>query len=101
MHAADGFTDQTRGVMHIRRGPDAEAIRRHILGNDLADGLRDRQIPGSHEHQHAVARIFEHAHFSEGADLIDAGIGTGVGQEHEAVIDAHSNAISHDFKMQK
>ena len=40
-------------------------------------------------------RLLEHRGLAEGADLIDTGVGAGVGQEHQARVQQHGHAIGH------
>jgi hypothetical protein len=61
----------------------------------LAYRLGNRQIAGRHHDNHTVPRSFNQAHFSEGTDLVDPGIGPGIRQKHKTGIQPESNAISH------
>ena len=59
------------------------------------DALRDREVAGGRHADRALARAFPGEHLREARDVVDAGIGARVGQQHEAVGDAHSDAIGH------
>ena len=96
-HLAQGIADMAGGLeeighVHQRRslavGPD-----RFLQHRD--ERLRDRQVAGTQEHDGALAGLLEDRHLAEGADLVDAGVGARVGEENDALVEEHADAISH------
>ena len=83
----------------MRRVPDRDrrlvAVVELLDLQNLAHLLRDRQV-ARREHDHeAVARPLVDHHLAKGADLIQAGVGPRVGQEHQAGIELDAHAIGH------
>ncbi|MGF6372723.1 hypothetical protein OKW40_005539 [Paraburkholderia sp. RAU6.4a] len=96
MHATHRAADHARGVRHGRHAPQRGLAGIGGLGQLVQHRLRDRQIAGAEQHQHAFAGLLEHRHLARGTDVIDARIGTRVGQKYEAVVDGHRYAVSHE-----
>ena len=65
------------------------------FGEQLHDRLRQRQVARGEQHQDAFARLLENRHLARGAHMVNTGIGTRVGQEHQSFINAHGHAVSH------
>ena len=98
MIAAHRRADAAGGLEHVGGVPDGFAVFVVLTRQGVQHRLADRQVAGTHQHHDAVARAFEHGHFAEDADLVESGIGAGVGQEHQAGIKAGCDAVGHDQK---
>ncbi|MNI51402.1 hypothetical protein D3C73_1061300 [compost metagenome] len=57
--------------------------------------LRRGQVAGGHHHVGGLAGVFEHVQFAVHADIVQRGIGAGVGGEDQALVHLDSNAIGH------
>ena len=59
----------------------------HLLGGGEAAGGLDDEDP--------VRGRLEHVQLAVGADVVDAGVGAGVGEEDESLVEAHGEAVGH------
>src|SRR5687767_2961202 len=57
--------------------------------------LSSGEIACGHDHKLPIWSQFVTEHFAVGADLIDSGIGTGVGTENHSCVNRNSYTISH------
>ncbi|MNV47799.1 hypothetical protein D3C71_1396760 [compost metagenome] len=101
MHMAHGGAQHAGGVEHAFGIPDRDGLAGFAVFDlfglqDLAHGLGDRQVSGRQQHHEAVPRFFIDHHLSERADLIEAGVGTRVGQENQPGVEFDGDAIRHE-----
>ena len=99
MHLAHRIADHANRLQHATGVPDRDAIGREPLAHDLLHCLGDRQVAGAQQHHQALARVFEHGHLAERRDLVDAGVGSRIGQEYQPFVQAHSHAVSHVVEL--
>ena len=96
VHAAQGVTDELRGIEHRLDTVEAAAVGMdRIFVQHVHHGLRYREVARRQQHQHAIAGTLEHVHLAEGVDVIDTRVGARVGKEHHAGVEQGRNAISH------
>ncbi len=57
--------------------------------------LGDREVPRRLQHQHPIAGLLKHRGLAERADLVDARVRAGIGQEHQPRVQQHGHAIGH------
>ena len=96
VNLAQHAADVTCGLVHVLYVVQMLAfVLLDAFAQHVHQRLRDGEIAGAHEHHHALAGFLEHRNLAEGADLVDAGIGTGVRQEHHARIQQHAHTVSH------
>ena len=73
--------------MVARRGEIGVDPVEHLLGGG--------QGAGGLEQEHAVAAGAQHVQLAVGADVVDAGVGPGVGEEDEPLVEAEGEAVGH------
>ena len=59
------------------------------------DGLGGREVAGAEQRKEPAIEIGKGVHLAVHTELIDAGIGAGIGNEDEPVIDTGGEAVSH------
>jgi hypothetical protein len=57
--------------------------------------LRDREIAGSHDDQHALTDLLEDGDLAKRTDLINACVRARVRKEDQSSIQKHAYAVSH------
>ena len=96
---ADGAADALRRLKHGRRVHQRLALAGLGIFDALAQHadhrLAEREIAGGGERHDALAGLFEHVQLAEGRDVVEAGIGAGVGDHDETVAHQDSAAIGH------
>ena len=65
------------------------------FGQGRQHRLADREIAGAGDRHDALARLAEDVQLAEGRDVVEAGIGAGVGDHHQTVPHQNSAAIGH------
>ena len=55
--------------------------------------MRQRQITGGEQGKEAFSPLLQYVHLAKGGDAVDAGIGAGIGSQHQAFIEHNANAI--------
>ncbi len=99
MHLADGVADPLRRLEHGRRvhqGFDLAGLRiLKTLAQHREHRLADGEIAGAGDGHDAVARLVEDVQLAEGRDVVEAGIGAGIGDHHQPVAHQNSAAIRH------
>ena len=87
--------DVERGLEEVVDAGQALALARQVAVDAVEHLLRRGQVAGRLEHEDAVGRGAQHVQLAVGADVVDAGVGAGVGEEHEALVEAHREAVGH------
>ena len=99
VHGADRPADALRRLEHGRRVQERLDIAGGGVFDALGQGrqhrLADRQIAGARDRHDAVARLAEDMEFAKGRDVVEAGIGAGVGDHDQPVPHQHSATIGH------
>ncbi|MPN20523.1 hypothetical protein SDC9_167902 [bioreactor metagenome] len=100
MHMAHGSTQHARGIEHAAHIPDGQhLVRGRVVQlkalQQLAYRLGDGQIACRLQHHEALARLLIQHDLAEGADLVESGIGAGVGQKHQAGVELEGDAVCH------
>jgi hypothetical protein len=103
---AHGRAQHAGGIEHAGDVPDGQDLAgllvADVLGlQDFTHRLRDRQIARRQQHHEAVARLLVDHHLAERADLVQSGIGAGVGQKHEPGVEFDGDAIGHGGKVKR
>ena len=90
-----------RGLVEVADGRQALVVAgRGEVGVDAVEHLLGGgEAAGRLEHEHAVGRRAEHVQLAVGADVVDAGVGAGVGEEHEALVEAEGEAVGHGRRI--
>ena len=89
-------TDVERGLEEVVDRGQALARRLAEVAVDAVEHLLGRrQVAGRLEHEDPVGRGPEHVQLAVGADVVDAGVGAGVGEEDEALVEAQGEAVGH------
>ena len=57
--------------------------------------LGDGEIAGGDQHEHAFSLTLPHMQLLEGGDVVNPGIGAGIGRQNDSSFQHHSHAISH------
>ena len=85
-------------VLHRRQalagagvGEVAVDARQHLVGGG--------QAAGRLQHEDAVVAGVQHVELAVRPDVVDAGVGAGVGQEDEAGVEAHREAVGHGDRL--
>ena len=98
---ADGASDALRRLEQGRRGHQRLGLAGFGIFPALAqhahDRLADRQVAGGRDRHDALAGLGEDMQLAERRDVVDAGIGAGVGEHHQAVTNQNSAAIGHEL----
>ena len=90
--AADIF----RRRLQILNGQEIGAGRSaDVPPNPRDHPLGGGQVAGRQQRQRSLAITPEAVHLAVGADVIRAGVGTRIGGEHEALVDAYCQAVGH------
>jgi len=97
---AHGRAQHAGRIEHALGVPDRDGFARItvldlLVLQDLAHGLRDRQIARRQQHHEAVARLFIDHHLAERADLVQTGVGAGIGQENQSGVEFDGDAVRH------
>ena len=96
---AHGAADALRGLEHGRRVHQRLGLAGRGIFPAFAqrahDRLADREVAGRCDRHDAVAGLGEDVQLAEGRDIVDAGVGAGVGEHDQAVADEDSTAIGH------
>jgi hypothetical protein len=100
VHPAHRGAQHPRGIEHAACVPDADRLAVLVVLElldlqDFTHGLRDRQVAGREQHHEAVVVAFVDDHLAKGADLVQAGVGARVRQEHQSGVQFDGDAISH------
>ena len=98
-HVAHRVTHQPRRVGHGARGEQAGLGAGDALAQQAGDRLADGEVARGQQHDDAFARHLEESHLAESADVVHAGIGARVRQEHQAFIDLDADAIRHRISL--
>jgi hypothetical protein len=79
--------------------PSSRLIRGSIeIAADPADHLLGGgQIAGRQQHEQPIRRRLEHIELAVGGDVVDPGIGAGIGDQHQALLQPVANAVGHRF----
>ena len=101
IHVAHRVTHQPRRVGHGARREQAVLGLVDALAQQAGDRLADGKVAGGQQHDDALARHLEESHLAESADVVHAGIGTRVRQEHQAFIDLDADTIRHRISRGK
>src|SRR5215469_6324615 len=67
------------------------------FGQCADHGLADRKIPRRGNRHDPLLRVPEYVQFAEGRNVVDPGIGPGIGEHHQAFPDQNATAIGHRF----
>ena len=95
---ATDITDVFRRVAHQLEGHKRLLCGVFDVTPDLRDhGLRGGQVAGRQQHELALAGDAEAVHFAVGTDIVNARVGTGIGNKHNAGFKADGQAIGHDL----
>jgi hypothetical protein len=97
---ADGRTQHPGRVKHAFGVPDGDGVAVVVVLEffdlqDFAHRLRNAQVARRQQHHEAVARFFIDDHLAKGADLVQTGVGAGVGQENQSGIEFDGDAVGH------
>ncbi len=68
---------------------------RQVLGDPVEHLLRRGQVARGLHHERAVGPGVDHVQLAVGADVVEAGIGAGVGDEDQGVFEAQGEAVGH------
>src|SRR6185369_13297230 len=90
------------GVEHAPGVPDGDGLALGALLDlldlqDLAHRLRDAQVARRQQHHEAVTGTLVDDHLAEGADVVHAGVGARIGQEHQPGVEFDADAVGHDL----
>jgi hypothetical protein len=94
--------EHARGVEQALAVPDRQALF-VLAGVDLLDlqllahRLRDRQVARRQQHHEALTGLLVDHHLAKAGDVIEAGVGARVRQEHEARFEPDADAIGHSL----
>jgi hypothetical protein len=94
--------DRAGGIEH---GADGEQVARAGLVGKTLGEERDHRLGGGEiarrEQDHdPLARPLEHGELAHGRDVVDSGVGAGVGGEHQAAPDQDTDTIGHGLPLQ-
>ncbi len=100
VHVPHGRAQYAGGVEHAPGVPDGDGIAavavHQLFGlQDFPHRLGDAQVAGREQHHEAVTRTLVDHHLAEGADLVEAGVGAGIGQEDQSGIELDGDAVRH------
>ena len=100
MHMANGGTQHAGRIEHALGVPDGDGFTAFVVPElldlqNLPNRLRNAQVTGRQQDHEAVVALFIDDHLAEGADLVHAGVGTGVGQKDQSGIEFGGDAVSH------
>ncbi len=99
LHLADGHPRQLRRAEHGRSMGQGLALARFGVGQpfleDAERHLSDREVAGAGHRQNPFARRLVDAQLAIGRDVVEPGVGAGVGQHHQAFVDEDSGAVGH------
>ena len=96
--------DLPRHLPDVQRGFEQVLHRRQVLvlararqvALDAVEHLLGRrQAARRLEHEHPVGRRGDDVQLAIGPDVVDPGVGAGVGEEEEALVQSHGEAIGH------
>ncbi len=93
--------DVERRLEEMTDGGEALApVRRREIGVDPVEHLlRRREVPGGLEHEQPILRRPEHVQLPVRADVVEPGVRPRVGQEHEALVEPHGEAVRHGGRV--
>src|SRR5882724_11709280 len=104
MHRADRPPDALGGLEHGRRVHQRLDVARvwvfHPLGQGRQHRLADREIAGAGDRHDALAGLGEDVELAEGRDVVEAGIGAGVGDHDEPVPHQDPATIGHSCVLE-
>ncbi len=94
-------SDVERRLEEMTDGGEALApVRRREVGVDPVEHLlRRREVPGGLEHEQPIVRRPEHVQLAVRADVVEPGVRPRVGQEHEALVEPHGEAVGHGGRV--
>jgi hypothetical protein len=99
VHGPNRPADALGGLEHGRRvhqGLDLTGVRVfEALGQRREHRLADGEVAGTGDRHDAVAGLGEDVELAEGRDVVEAGIGAGVGDHHQTVPNQNSATIGH------
>src|ERR1700733_675289 len=99
---ANDIADTLRRLKHGRRIHQRFALAGFqivVAFHQYADHrLADRQVAGRRDRHDALLRIIECVQLAEGRNVVDAGIGSRIGEHHEPLAHENSTAIGHRLR---
>ena len=99
MHGADRAADALGGLEHGRRVHQRLDVAGVGIFQALGQGgehrLADGEVAGAGDRHDALAGLGEDVQLAEGRDIVEAGIGAGVGDHHQTVPHQDSATIGH------
>jgi hypothetical protein len=70
-----------------------------VLCQYADDSLSSGQISRAQQNYDAITATFEHRHFAELGEVVDARVGAGVGGENHSLVEHHADAIRHAMRL--
>ncbi len=99
LHLAHGHAYQLGGPEHrgrVLQGLQLPGVRiEQALGQDAQGRLGDGEVSRSGDGQGALAGRLIDAQLAIGRDVVEPGVGAGVGEHHQAFFDQDSGAVGH------
>ena len=97
---ADAIADDAGGVVQ-RVGLREAAAGIEVVAQQGDDGLADGEAAADQDNEDAFSGLHELMHFAAGVDLIEAGIGAGIGSQNQALIGHDAQAVGHDMASEE
>ena len=67
----------------------------NVVVQTVENLLRRREVAGGFDDEHPVGSRTKHVQLPVGADVVDAGVRSGVGEEHQSLIEPEGEAVRH------